>query len=294
MTATYPATSSKQYDTYAPLQVDPASFKSLAADLSMRAVAQSGLDDRHMPVQVGHRSSDRLPVSTLVQVDSGAFKEPHKMYSTGPTVTVKHIHPHQYQADNTLYSIDEQAQDHLPQQAYPEAVRPISNYPMYSGLQTAPPNVIYQTPRRVLNQPRKLAGFANANDTMTSNPNPMYAVRELPSLDMRINTQSHYINDFSHVSSPVSPHSPRRYQRPELLKRTRPTPDERFQAIPGEILRIILSRLKSLHLGPGSDSCATCWMRDVCSLSLTSRKWSKHARVALYVPTRYACRGQAN
>ena len=260
----------------------------------MRAVAQPDLDDRQMPIQVGHRSTDHLPVSTLVQVDSGAFKEPRKMYSMGPTVTVKHIHSHQYQADNTLYSIDEQAQEHIPQHVYPEAVRPISNYPMYSGLQTAPPNIIYQTPRRVLNQPRKLAGIANANDTLMSNPSPMYAVRELPSLDMRITTQGHYMNDFAHMLSPVSPHSPRRYQRPELLKRTRPTPDERFLAIPGEILRIILSRLKSLHLGPGSDSCATCWMRDVCSLSLTSRKWSKHARTALYVLIQYAYHGQAD
>jgi hypothetical protein len=65
-----------------------------------------------------------------------------------------------------------------------------------------------------------------------------------------------------------------------LKKRGRP-PDERFEAMPGEVLKLVLERLKDLHLSPGSDSCATCWMRDVGSISLASRKWAKYARAAL-------------
>ena len=58
---------------------------------------------------------------------------------------------------------------------------------------------------------------------------------------------------------------------------------EIFAALPGEVLELILDELKKLHLRPGSESCATCWMRDLCSISLSARKWHKFARTSLYV-----------
>jgi hypothetical protein len=51
--------------------------------------------------------------------------------------------------------------------------------------------------------------------------------------------------------------------------------------LPDEVMARILRELKTLHLGAGAESCATCWMRDLCSLSLVSRKWLGPARTAL-------------
>ncbi|EHA49161.1 hypothetical protein MGG_17471 [Pyricularia oryzae 70-15] len=59
-------------------------------------------------------------------------------------------------------------------------------------------------------------------------------------------------------------------------------PGELFAALPGEVLEMILDNLKQQHLEPGSASCATCWMRDVCAVAMSGRKWLKFARNALY------------
>ena len=73
------------------------------------------------------------------------------------------------------------------------------------------------------------------------------------------------------------------YQRPAPIKALRKSrPGEMFATLPGEVLELILDELKKLHLGKGSESCATCWMRDLGSISLTSRKWHKFARTSLY------------
>jgi hypothetical protein len=58
-------------------------------------------------------------------------------------------------------------------------------------------------------------------------------------------------------------------------------PGGQFAALPGEVLELILDELKTLHLRPGSESCSTCWMRDLCAISIASRKWSKFARTFL-------------
>ncbi len=46
----------------------------------------------------------------------------------------------------------------------------------------------------------------------------------------------------------------------------------------------IADQLRALHMegGVGSETCATCWMRDLCSLSLTCRKWAAAAGPKLY------------
>ncbi|OAA64334.1 Co-chaperone Hsc20 [Niveomyces insectorum RCEF 264] len=76
----------------------------------------------------------------------------------------------------------------------------------------------------------------------------------------------------------------RQWQRPALLKtqRKKAAPGEVFAALPGEVLELILDELKRIHLAEGSSSCATCWMRDACSMAVTARKMLKYARVALY------------
>ena len=61
----------------------------------------------------------------------------------------------------------------------------------------------------------------------------------------------------------------------------RSKPNEIFAALPGEVLELILDELKKLHLGKNTESCSTCWMRDLCSIMMASKKWSKFARTSL-------------
>ncbi|KAM4059755.1 hypothetical protein HRG_002618 [Hirsutella rhossiliensis] len=67
---------------------------------------------------------------------------------------------------------------------------------------------------------------------------------------------------------------------------SRAKPDAILASLPGEVLEVILEMLKGLHLGGRSDSCATCWMRDLCSLSLCSSNLSRAARRSLYEDVR--------
>ncbi|KAI8963284.1 hypothetical protein F5Y11DRAFT_356386 [Daldinia sp. FL1419] len=82
--------------------------------------------------------------------------------------------------------------------------------------------------------------------------------------------------------------SPRRieygWQRPAPIKqyRRRRETGELLAALPEEVLGLILDELKKLHLMPGSTSCATCMMRDLCSVALSGRGLLKVAQVALY------------
>lgn len=73
------------------------------------------------------------------------------------------------------------------------------------------------------------------------------------------------------------------WQRPAPIKqnRIRRAPGEIFAALPDEVLELILDKLKKAHLQPGSDSCATCMMRDLCSVATASRRWLGLARAAL-------------
>ncbi|KAI0489652.1 hypothetical protein F4859DRAFT_523579 [Xylaria cf. heliscus] len=74
------------------------------------------------------------------------------------------------------------------------------------------------------------------------------------------------------------------WQRPAPIKqyRRRREEGELFAALPDEILNLILQRLKESHLKPGSTSCTTCMMRDLCSIAMSAKRLLKLARVALY------------
>lgn len=75
------------------------------------------------------------------------------------------------------------------------------------------------------------------------------------------------------------------FQQPQWrsgLTRQRANTGEIFAELPGEVLELILDALKEIHLGSRSNSCATCWMRDACSMAVTARKMLKYARAALY------------
>lgn len=73
-------------------------------------------------------------------------------------------------------------------------------------------------------------------------------------------------------------------RRPELIKNTRlpkPRPNELFDKLPHEVLDMVMSHLRQLHLEKSS-SCATCWLRDCCEIAICSRGWLKAARNAMY------------
>lgn len=73
-------------------------------------------------------------------------------------------------------------------------------------------------------------------------------------------------------------------RRPEMFVRPRlrrPGPNELFDKLPSEVLRLILGHLRRLHLDKGT-SCASCWMRDCCSIAVGNKKWLPAARAALY------------
>lgn len=73
-------------------------------------------------------------------------------------------------------------------------------------------------------------------------------------------------------------------RRPELIKHTRPEkprPNELFDKLPHDVLDMIMGHLRRLHL-ENSSSCATCWLRDCCSIAVSNRGWLKAARDAMY------------
>jgi hypothetical protein len=73
------------------------------------------------------------------------------------------------------------------------------------------------------------------------------------------------------------------WQRPAPIKqyRRKAQPGELLAALPGEVIELILNELKNMHLVAGSSSCATCMMRDMCSVALSSRKLLGFARGTL-------------
>lgn len=79
-------------------------------------------------------------------------------------------------------------------------------------------------------------------------------------------------------------------RRPEPIKQTavrarKPGPNELFSKLPVEVLRLVLQYVRAQHLddrSSGSNSCATCWMRDCCAVALCNRRLLAVSREALY------------
>ncbi|KAF7562177.1 hypothetical protein G7046_g1960 [Stylonectria norvegica] len=198
-----------------------------------------------------------------------------------------------------LYPVREESIDDYLARAKAAGVRPTpprtTSYPAYSvypGLQTphvdtsrtsdSPPGL-----PSTLNRPRKLS--SSSTTTMSS----MHSRESSASTDMHsaasASSRGSKTSFESIESSLIQQRRPEYlYQRPMALKqqKTKPTvapkPNQMFAAVPGEVLHLILAKLRDLHLDAESDSCATCWMRDVSNVCLASRKWSNAARKALY------------
>ena len=70
------------------------------------------------------------------------------------------------------------------------------------------------------------------------------------------------------------------YTTQQRLRSTAPSPPV-FQRLPLEIYDCVLRKLREFHENPASLSCQTCYLRDLCSLALTSRAWDKAVRFRL-------------
>ncbi|KND89465.1 hypothetical protein TOPH_05916 [Tolypocladium ophioglossoides CBS 100239] len=194
------------------------------------------------------------------------------------TVAARPMLPPSFETIPELYSLPEHPRMSRPTTRPSTANTATSPYPMYPGLHTPTTDRNRSTDSipTTLNRPRKLSGSSNSA-LSTGRP------QENPSPGTRSPSWGSIASYESFESAGWRP-SYLQHQRPAPIKglRTRAKPDEMFASLPGEVLEVVLEMLKELHLGRRSDSCATCWMRDLCSLALCSRKWYKVARLALY------------
>ncbi len=172
---------------------------------------------------------------------------------------------------------------------------PLAAYPMYPGLQTTPSRSSSMSSTttvstigsrrgqepKPLNRPRKIS-TSHAHGSASASARSSYESQQQQGMYSTAQQQQLYQQQQQYraqYQSPTSAGSPRA-QPPQKLSRA---PNELFGTLPGEVLEIVLEWLKELHLDPAtSTSCATCWTRDLCSLSLASRTWSAVARLSLY------------
>ena len=83
---------------------------------------------------------------------------------------------------------------------------------------------------------------------------------------------------YTYSSTPTSPgslFSHHSNSTSQLRAQWKPPPRALFQNLPPEVYDCILQQLRVFHEDPRSQSCQTCHMRDLCSLSMTSRAWDK-------------------
>ncbi|QDS75556.1 hypothetical protein FKW77_005734 [Venturia effusa] len=70
----------------------------------------------------------------------------------------------------------------------------------------------------------------------------------------------------------------------QLLQRTtsRTFPSRFFEKLPDEVYQCIVAQLEKSYFSDNFGTCITCYMKDLHSLTLTSRGWERHSRRKLY------------
>ena len=76
-------------------------------------------------------------------------------------------------------------------------------------------------------------------------------------------------------STPISPISIPSLPSSQSQSHSKTPPRPIFQGLPPEIYDCVIQQLRVVHEDPASQSCQTCYLRDLCSLALTSRGWDK-------------------
>ena len=90
-------------------------------------------------------------------------------------------------------------------------------------------------------------------------------------------------------SSPVSLVSSSSPPSSRLQSRFKTSRRPVFQGLPPEIYDCILQQLRIYHEDSASQSCQTCYLRDMCSLALTNRAWDKAVVKRMWVATFRLC-----
>ncbi|KAI6785614.1 uncharacterized protein J7T54_005948 [Emericellopsis cladophorae] len=183
--------------------------------------------------------------------------------------------------NKNLWAISEDAVDDMTETPDTPS-SPMTNYPIYPGLQTFSGKVPGTPPPTALNSPRKLSNSsATTVSTIFSRESVRSELQRSSSWGSRTSIESLESSGQWKVTS-----GGYRVPQPLRRRRTNPLPNELFEALPGEVLQLILDNLKDAHLGGsktnGEVSCATCWQRDLCSVALSSKRWCIYARAALY------------
>ncbi|KAH7329077.1 hypothetical protein B0I35DRAFT_35806 [Stachybotrys elegans] len=162
------------------------------------------------------------------------------------------------------------------------------NYPMYSGLQTSPgrrPKSYDVSPPFALNRPRRLSNNSTATTSTTRSSQSGFSGSRTPSRGSMTSVESVDTNSSARQDRPGKPAGfavTNPYYQPAAATAPVAAPAKILDVLPGEVIQLVLANLKDLHLNKASDSCATCYMRDLCSVSLSSRRAAKFAQAALY------------
>lgn len=213
-----------------------------------------------------------------------------KAFPLPPAFTAADLYPIDEHSDGSI--TEATSNEHVPRMGRTtRAASQSSAHPGYPGQQQNASRFqerSMESYHTALKRPKKLAGTSTNNSGgggggMNSNYTPTSPLAQegiggprkravSAGGRMHLNTleTSSWVRESVYQSSPI-----RTAFRPDR------GPNELFNLLPGEVLDLVLLSLKGLHLDKNSDSCATCWMRDLCSAALCSRRWYKHARVAL-------------
>jgi hypothetical protein len=191
-----------------------------------------------------------------------------------PTITIQPLRISRFEVGQPgLEAIDEDepSTPRSPTISY----NPFPPYANGMGSPASPTKRLFDSPPPTkLNSPRKLSN-SSTNSTLYSRESVKSEIARTSSWGSKTSFESLESGQWRAVDLP--------YNRPEPLKkrRTFSQPNQTFDALPDEVLEVILGMLKRQHLDSASESCATCWMRDLSNICLSSRKWAKSARMAL-------------
>ena len=127
--------------------------------------------------------------------------------------------------------------------------------PPISSSKSAMPQIPRETKPQSFNSHSSDSSSQSRNSSIVSVPSTITSI-SLPAVPKNTYTVE------------IIAHRERRPRRTRLAARV-------FRNLPISIYENIARQLKAIHTGPLSQSCHTCYLRDLCSLSLTSRAWDK-------------------
>ena len=130
-------------------------------------------------------------------------------------------------------------------------------------------------------RPQRMGSTGSSSSSMSwdSSSHDVNSLRSsISSYESFMTAQS--INSTYQVHPGFLPSQRSSYTTQQKLRSTAPPPPV-FQRLPPEVYDCILQQLRNFHENPSALSCQTCYLRDLCSLALTSRAWDKAVRVRL-------------